>query len=805
MRKILVTVIMFLSCYTVFTQNTDSCNYELKGIILDADTKEALPYVQVKVKEKQTTTNVDGEFHFYNLCDESNTLIISCFGYCDTICEHFHEHGKTPHIYLKHEAVSLSEVIITVESKEEKGTASLSQSSINKEELSANPTQTLASALSQIDGVTFTSTGNNIQLPVIHGLYGNRILILNNGIKHGFQNWGTDHAPEIDISTANNITVIKGAAGVRYGPEALGGVIIVEPNPLYLNEAFKTTIGTGYQTNGRGYFLNSEISQGLNKWSYHVGANYNQIGDRNTPDYSLTNSGKIEKSANGGVRYRTNSMDFKMYYSFVDQNLALLRSSVAESGNAFVEAINADEPRIINSFSYTIGEPNQLTQHHLGKAEINWWYSEKGKLTFIFGKQLNKRKEFDVRRNADKPIINLDLITTDYQLEWKHPDWKKLDGVVGVQRFTQDNDNNPGTGTTPFIPNYNILRYSGFIVESLKDGDNTFETGIRLDYEYNNVRGREADKSIFRDKYSFTNWTFSFGYIRQISDNTTFRSNIGTAWRTPNMAELYSFGQHGFKTSFGLLRYNTDEEGDLTTDEVLTISESNVSPEKGYKWVNEWQAQKKKNTYTLTAYSHYIENFIFDRPVAVIGTIRGPMPVFIFDQADAFFVGVDFTWMKKWTDSFKGIFGVSYLWSQNVKKDEPLIDQPPITAKYDFVWDMKKFWKVKTSQLFIKPSYTLRQFQAPRTVRPNEIIDRTVVVTPESTIFDFRDAPPSYFLLDISWQLKLKRFGVNFSVNNVLNTRYRNYLNEMRYFADEPGRNFLFTINYMFNAKSKTK
>lgn len=794
---------MFIVSSSIHAQKTDACTYELKGVILDADQKEALPYVQIKVKgtEQILQTDLGGRFHFKGLCNEFNTLIISCFGYCDTTCEHFHQHSKSPHIYLKQEVQALGTVTITVEGGHEEGTETTAQQTISKEELSADPTQTLASAISEVEGVTFTSAGNNVQLPVIHGLYGNRVLILNNGIKHGFQNWSIDHAPEIDVSTANSVTVVKGAAGVRYGPEALGGAIIVEADPLYLNESFKTTVGTGYQTNGKGYFINSEIGQGLKRWSYHLGAKYTRIGDRHTPDYSLTNSGKNEKSVNAGLRYHLDDWDFKVYYSFLDQNLALLRSSVTESGTSFVRAINSDEPIIIRPFSYDIYEPNQITQHHLGKAEVKWWYSDDAKLTFRYGRQLNQREEYDVRRNADKPIIDLDLMTSDYQLEWKHPDWLKLDGLVGLQVFTQENRNNPGTGTTPFIPNYDTRRYSGFVIENFKRDKNTYELGVRLDYEYNDVGGRETNQEIFRDQYSFTNLTSSLGYVRQVSESTTFRTNVGTAWRTPNMAELYSFGQHGFKTSFGLLRYYTNGNDQLRTDKVLTIEESNVSPEKGYKWINEWRTQNKTNVYTITAYSHYIENFIFNRPVAVIGTIRGPMPVFIFDQANALFIGADLTWQKDWTNAFHGTFGASYLWSKNIKKNEPLINQPPITSHYTLTWKTKGFWKLKSSKLFIKPSYTFRQHQAPRTVRPDELIDGSVTVTTESEIFDFTDAPDGYFLLNIGWSFRVKNLQASLAIHNLLNTQYRDYLNEMRYFSNEMGRNFLFTINYKLNKK----
>ena len=807
MKQTLFLLFMVVFYTTICAQNLDSCHHELKGVVLDVDTKEALPFVRISVKEEKRTTMTDmnGAFLISGLCNASNTLIISCFGYCDTTCEHFHQHGKTPHIALKQKVNALDEVTITVEKSKEEGTASIAQQTVNREQLSSDPTQSLASAISEIEGVTFTSTGNNVQVPVIHGLYGNRVLVLNNGFKHGFQNWGSDHAPEIDVSSANSVTVIKGASGVRFGPEALAGAIIVEANPLHLKEPLKGKFGSGYQTNGKGYFLTTEMGQGLKKWAYYVGASYNQIGDRHTPDYSLTNSGKTEKAVNGGLRYHIADWDFKLYYSYVDQNLALLRSSVAHSGNALVRAFNADEPVFIHPFSYDINEPNQLIQHHLGKAEINWWYADNAKLTFRYGNQINKRDEFDVRRNADKPIIDLDLNTSDYQLEWKHPDWLKLDGTIGVQRFTQNNDNNPGTGTTPFIPNYNTLRYSGYAIESLKTDKNTFEAGLRVDYEYNNVRGRETNQDVFRDNYSFTNLTSSLGYIREISDKSTFRTNIGTAWRTPNMAELYSFGQHGFKTTFGLLRYYTNSANELRTDRVATISESDISPEKGYKWINEWQTEQKTNTYSITAYSHYIENFIFDRPIAVIGTIRGPMPVFIIDQADAMFLGTDFTWRKSWSNSLSGTYGFSYLWSTNLKKKEVLIGQPPITLNYKLAWNMKKRWKFETSQLSLKPSYTFRQFQAPRTVRPEQLIDGSVAITTDSEIFDFKNAPAGYFLFDISWNYQWKNFKGNIAIQNIFNTRYRDYLNEMRYFADDMGRNFLFTINYMFNSKSKTK
>lgn len=791
----------------LFSQS-DSCNFSISGTILDVATKEPIPFVSVVIRDSDqgTLANEKGEFSFKGLCDKSSVLIISCYGYCDSVCEHHHQHGKVPHIYLTQKVVNVGVVTIKAEVNKKKGTESISQITINKDEIKNGPTRSLASVIEDAPGVSIISAGTNVQLPVIHGLYGNRILILNNGLKHGFQNWGKDHAPEIDIASANKITVIKGAAGVRFGPEALGGAIVVEPNPLYLKEPFYAELGTGFQTNGLGYNTGFEVGEGRKNWSYFVNANYTKIGDRNAPDYSLTNSGKDEKSLGMGIQYRTTKIGVKAYYSLIDQNLALLRASFAHSSNAIRQAFTSQQPdpSYISPFSYNINEPNQLTQHHLAKGEIKWTYSDHGNLTLRVGKQLNKRQEFDVRRNADKPIIDLNLTTNDVQLEWKHPHKYELDGIIGVQYFYQDNDNNPGTGTTPLIPNYNTGRYSAFAIESKRFGEQIIEAGIRVDFESNNIRGRETSQELFRDEYSFTNITSSIGYVKNFNKSNSFRTNIGTAWRTPNMAELFSYGQHGFKTSYGLLRHYFNEENKLKTNKVIALKESDVEPEKGFKFINELKINRKLHAHNIAAYSHYILNFIYERPYGLIGTFRGPQPVFIFHQTNALFVGLDYDWKAEWHKQLEGTFSMSYLWSRNINNNETLINQPPITVGYKIAWLHKNLWKFKSSKLTIKPFYRFKQFQAPRTLTPDQLIDGDEIITSESEIFDFKAAPNGYFMLKISWQYKWKNFNGSITVNNVLNTSYRDYLNEMRYFADAPGRNIFFNLNYKFKS-SKSK
>ena len=73
----------------------------------------------------------------------------------------------------------------------------------------------LGESLKSIAGVNSLQTGPSISKPVIHGVYSNRILILNNGVRQEGQNWGNDHAPEIDPFIATKLSVIKGPASIR--------------------------------------------------------------------------------------------------------------------------------------------------------------------------------------------------------------------------------------------------------------------------------------------------------------------------------------------------------------------------------------------------------------------------------------------------------------------------------------------------------------------------------------------------------------------------------------------------------------
>jgi iron complex outermembrane recepter protein len=123
----------------------------------------------------------------------------------------------------------------------------------------------LGEALSKINGVTLLQTGANISKPIVHGLHSNRILTINNGVRQEGQQWGNEHAPEVDPFIANKLTVIKGVDELRYGSDAIGGVILVEPRPLRQTPGYNAEFNAVYFTNNLQYVVSGIFEQQLRK------------------------------------------------------------------------------------------------------------------------------------------------------------------------------------------------------------------------------------------------------------------------------------------------------------------------------------------------------------------------------------------------------------------------------------------------------------------------------------------------------------------------------------------------------------
>ncbi|MGD1892525.1 MAG: carboxypeptidase-like regulatory domain-containing protein [Cyclobacteriaceae bacterium] len=118
MKKcILVRCILFWgACYahaTLATHFSDSCTYEIRGSILDVETKQPVPFATVMIKDTQKGVVADeqGKFLLDDLCGEEHDLVFSSVGY-KSITHHYDAHHEEPVIYISSVASELESVVV---------------------------------------------------------------------------------------------------------------------------------------------------------------------------------------------------------------------------------------------------------------------------------------------------------------------------------------------------------------------------------------------------------------------------------------------------------------------------------------------------------------------------------------------------------------------------------------------------------------------------------------------------------------------------------------------------------------------
>ncbi len=794
--------LLFLSLFslTMNAQDKVECSNIIEGKVYDLETKEPLPFVNVQIIGEAigTVSDENGYFIIKELCKKEYDLVFSFVGY--KLARHHHDfHHPFVEIYLASDEVMLQSVV--VEAKASKTDLSSTSSQVlTSKELEAVSSESLAEAASRISGVNTISTGQNVVKPIIHGLHSNRILIINNGLRHEFQNWGIDHAPEIDPSLVDRLEVVKGAATVRFGPDALGGAILIDPPAMELSTPLSGKVNLVGKSNGQSYESTLELKKGFKWWSVLAGGSYVKQGDLQAPDYNLSNTGKEEKSYYGGFRIHPFAhVDVEGYFSHYDQNLGILRGSVFSNLDDLKLAIDSDVPLFTEDFTYDIQQPRQDIQHDLYKLSARY-LGKTHALNVQYGYQINSRREFGVRK-GDAPNIDLELVTESLDLDWRHPKVGPFSGKIGLQLSKQANDNQPGTATVPFVPNYDSKRAGVYLIESLAAGSTTFELGFRYDYMDAQITGREPDNTIYRNNILYENITATLGFKKDMQSGNTFRSNFGTAWRPPNVAELYRFGQHSFFLEYGLWRYTINEDYDFvsTTQGILDENDRAVPPEVGYKWINTYEVNKENFRAEVTGYVNYIKNYIYSKPAGLTRTPRGYFVYFIYDQTDALFWGIDLT--TEWTHSdlfTSGIRG-SYLWSKQIEENDNFAGQPPAKLSYEMNF-LPKIKGLNNHSLKLYLGYTFKQYQHPRILTVDEFlyanqngVDR---FKDDASDFDLLPPPDGYLMSNFSWSADWKKIGWRFQVKNIFNVSYRNYTDRLRYFADDLGRNFILSLTY---------
>lgn len=748
MRKILIFCVMLLSCHISNAQNI------IKGKITDQDN---LPLIGASIfipdLNKGTVSNADGTYELSNLPNGKIKIQFSYIGYGNRVeSVSLNGHTLELNIALSQTAIEAEEVVVSGGYNSTQYENAVKIDIIKLDPLITTNTPNFTEVLTKVPGVDMISKGSGVSKPVIRGLSMNDILVLNNGVRFENYQYSSHHPLGIDEFGIEDVEIIKGPASLLYGSDAIGGVINFikeKPAPIgsiigdYNMQLFSNTLG---MTNNLGIKGASKKFFGSLRVGQKTNSDFLQGGGAFVPNSRFN---EMSVKANAGFTDKVGT--FKLFYDFSNQKLGLVED----------EAIEAITKR---------GRENKIWYQefntHLLSSQ-NKLYFGKFKLDINFAFQNTELVHFG---DVGVYEIQMELATLTYDAKIHLPSKENSEYIIGFQGFNQTNTN-LNDRETKLLPDATTNNYSAFgllqytFFKKLK-----IQTGVRYDNKtiLTHAIGLATDLLTYRaplDK-TFGSFSGSLGATYKLSEKLLFRANFAAAYRTPNLAELTSNGQHE-------LRYE--------------IGDHNLVPENAYETDLSLHYQKDNFTFDIAGFYNIINNYIYISPTG--DTTTTGIEIFRHKQANSVLFGGEaglhvhpkpLKWLHFET-TFSSVVG---------KQENG--DYLPFVPAHKLRFELRA---EKEKLLFLQKAFasvnTCTAFN-----QNNAAPDETATL--------------GYTLLDLSIggnvKLKSQFVSISISANNILDKKYIDHLSTLKEVnLYNPGRNISLNLKIPFGVKMNDK
>ena len=752
--------LFFWNTLGVVSQN---CTLTLAGFVYDNQEHRPMSYVLVHVQEldKDVYTNDQGYYFFGDICPGEYHISLTHLACSSQTHFLVLTQSEQKDFVLDHQHFLLDEIQVKSTSPGQLN-SSLTQK-ISEDNLLERTGQSLGAILSMVPGVTSLQSGSGISKPVIHGLTGNRIAIYNQDVPVEGQQWGLDHAPELDPNTLEQVSIITNGAAIRYGMQAQGGMILTRESWQNTDPHWHGNVKSSYQSNGNQGLAYGHIRKSFGQRKIILNGGLSFSGDKKTPDYYLTNTG--HRQATGSVsyvRWNGENNSNKFHYSFYANETGIFRGAHIGNLTDLQEALHRSVPFFSSdSFSFVIQAPRQQVHHHLAKYSLFRQYKNDLALTMNVGWQLNQRKEYDVRRSgrSDIPALFLNLWSQFYEINLKKKNFE-----CGSQIRGQINRNNPETGILPILPDYNQFLSALYGQTNWLSHKVEMEAGARVEFAwFESNANRLSDQKL---RGSYINFASYFGVRMPLGTGKVYSTNLTIMRRSPYIHELLSNGLH---------------QG------VAGIEEGNpgLKQENSCKWTHDFKGESSHHRFHMSVYAQYFQQYIFLEPARELRvTIRGTFPVFKYSATNAFLAG--FSALSEWELSHHGLWvnQIQFIRAQDLISGYGLVFIPPLQIKSGYEHTFNRFLFFREINLGSEIVYTGKQgFVDPH--------------------LDFAPPPDDYWLVNVKTKFKWKMLQNRdcifiLNVQNLMNTKYRDYLNRLRYFADDMGISITGTLSFNF-------
>lgn len=539
----------------------------------------------------------------------------------------------------------------------------------------------LGEVLAELPGVSQTYFGPGASRPVIRGLGGDNIRVLENGL--GLLDASAvspDHAVSLEPLLTKRIEVVRGPSALLYGPNAIGGVV-----NNFTSRIPDEPIANGVQgvVQGRGNTVNLEaagigiLEAGYDGWAVHLDAFGRETDNVSIPGFARSPQLRKERPLEPGES---------------EEKGELINSALSTQGGAagvsyfFGDDTYAGVSPSIYDTTYGIpGAPStfiELRQTRLDfagaiAAPLPSISTVKGRLGLVD----YQHKELEL--TADEgAIVGTRFKNRGYDLRFDalHEQIGPFEGAFGFESYYSDFD---AAGAEAFLPPNTTATQSLFGFEEILLEPVRLQFSGRLDFS--TIEASAAEAFGPADSRDFVTGGASAGAIVTLSDPYSVAVNLVYAQRPPNAQELFANGPH------------------LATQQ-FEIGDRNLSAQEAFGVEVVARKSLGRITGSLGGYYNRFNNFIdllptgefFDTSDSDHGHSHGGdpiIPVFAFESVPANFAGMEAEATVHVLDhdpyTFDIGFQADYVAARNRDTDEPLPYLPPfrLGSSVRFAWE----------------------------------------------------------------------------------------------------------------------
>ncbi len=545
---------------------------------------------------RHTRTDRTGAFRFEDVPAGRHLVQVVSPRYGSAVVEAEVEPGAEVSIDVRLDITVHQEQVVVSAAPEAGSLSAVAQpvSVLDQAALQARVQPTLGETLASEPGVASSSYSPGVSRPIIRGLGGDRIRILENGIGVAdASSVSADHAVAADASTAERVEIVRGAATLMYGSSAIGGVVNVINNRVPDHVPTRPLVGTAQLLYGSAAEEKSgslSLDGGGGQFAWHVDGSSLDAGDLDTPEGALVNSAVRTGAGTAGGSWATDKGFLGASYGRYETRYGVPTDEMIR--------IDLEQDR------YDLrGEYNRA----LG--------------IFRAAKFRMSRTDYEHAELAEDGTVGTRFLndTWEGRLELPHRAWGPMQGAFGIQAGTRDLE---AIGDEAFLPPTRTENQALFAVEDFGRGKVTYNLGGRFERQRTSARATAGFPSPGPDR-DFDAFSAAAGIVIRPHDAHSIAATLSRTARPPNAEELYANGPHLATFQFEVGDPDLDRETGLSLDVSLARREGIVHGQ-------------------LDLFAARFDDYIFLNPTGALVDVDGELiPEFAYIQADADFYGAE--------------------------------------------------------------------------------------------------------------------------------------------------------------------